>query len=227
MTPRSALSSGREVTLCFHGIGEAQRSLEPGEAEYWVDVDLFERVLDLCTVQQSVTITFDDGNASDVQVALPLLLERNLTASFFPVAGRIDTAGSLRSADLRELTSHGMIVGTHGMNHRSWRKLSTSEIETELGEARRRISDAIGTSVEYAACPLGGYDRRSLTALRKRGYERVYTSDRNAGHRGSWLQPRFSIRNSDDPSEVLSWIAKGSTLSSLLASTRTTFKSWR
>jgi len=35
-----------------------------------------------------VQLSFDDGNRSDVGIALPALLERELSATFFVVAGR-------------------------------------------------------------------------------------------------------------------------------------------
>ena len=50
-------------------------------------------------------ISFDDGNASDLDIALGALLERGLVGSFFVVAGRIGSRGSLDSDGLRELES--------------------------------------------------------------------------------------------------------------------------
>ena len=40
-------------------------------------------------------ISFDDGNASDLEIGLPALLERGLTATFFVLAGRLGRPGSL------------------------------------------------------------------------------------------------------------------------------------
>ena len=33
------------VNVCFHGIGEPGRAMEPGEDRYWVPVDDFHRIL--------------------------------------------------------------------------------------------------------------------------------------------------------------------------------------
>ena len=45
-------------------------------------------------------ISFDDGNASDVGIALPELERRGLKAVFFLLAGRLGQPGSLTEADV-------------------------------------------------------------------------------------------------------------------------------
>ena len=74
--------------------------------------------------------------------------------------------------------------------------------EAELIEARQRIEDAAGADVTEAACPMGRYDRRLLSDLRRLGYRRVYTSDGRPTRQDNWLQPRFSIRREDTPDSL-------------------------
>jgi peptidoglycan/xylan/chitin deacetylase (PgdA/CDA1 family) len=195
--------SGRTVVnVCFHGIGTPLRELEPGEDPYWVSKDAFLTILDELVTWPSIAISFDDGNVSDVRIALPALTERGLTATFFALAGRLDRPGSLSGDDLRELVRHGMAVGTHGMAHRPWRRMSPQARESELMQARVELSEACGVKVTDAACPLGQYDRRLLNHLRHLGYRRVYTSDRRPALADAWLQPRFSVRTGDTPASV-------------------------
>jgi|HubBroStandDraft_4_1064222.scaffolds.fasta_scaffold04334_2 peptidoglycan/xylan/chitin deacetylase (PgdA/CDA1 family) len=190
------------VNICFHGIGDPHRELEPGEAEYWVSADLYRAILDEIAGWPSVAISFDDGNDSDIGTGLPELRSRGLAATFFPLAGRLGEAGSLSAADVRELAGAGMRIGSHGMAHRSWRGMDDATRTAELVEARQRLAEAAGTPVTEAACPLGRYDRRVLSGLRQLGYLRVYTSDRRVAGAGSWLQPRFSVRRGDSPQSV-------------------------
>lgn len=190
------------INVCFHGVGTPRRLLEPGEDAYWVDVDRFLRLLDEIACWPSARITFDDSNASDIGISLPALLERSLSAKFFVIAGRLDTPGSLRSRDLRELSDHGMVIGNHGMHHRPWRSMCPTTRQAELVEARDLIADAAAAPVYYAACPLGSYDRRLLTGLRQLGYTQVYTSDRRVARVGDWLQPRYSIQHDDTPESL-------------------------
>lgn len=185
------------INLCFHGIGSCEREREPGESAYWISPDFFGQVLDLVAGRPDVRLSFDDGNQSDVAHALPALLERGLTATFFVVAGRIGVPGSLSSSDLRRLVSAGMTLGSHGMNHRPWPGLDDAALDLELVVARQVISEESGQWVTRAACPLGRYDRRVLARLRRCGYEWVGTSDRRPARENDWLQPRFSIRVQD------------------------------
>lgn len=185
------------VNICFHGIGEPARDLEPGESRYWIGSDLYERILDEIAERDDVRLSFDDGNASDVELGLPGLVRRGLTASFFVLAGRLDRPGSLREDDVRTLRDHGMAVGNHGMRHVSWRGLDGAGAVRELLEARDRISAVAERPVDRAALPLGQYDRRVLARLRAAGYREVCTSDRRPARPGAWLQPRYSVTGTD------------------------------
>lgn len=188
--------------ICFHGIGEPRRTLEPGEGSYWVGSDAFLRILDELMTWPQASITFDDGNVSDVEHGLPALRERGLTATFFVLGGRIGSPWSLGADDLAELVSAGMAVGSHGMDHRPWRGLSPTDLSRELVDAREMIAAAAGAPVTEAACPLGRYDRHVLGELRRAGYERVHTSDRRPARAASWLQPRFSVHTGDTPASL-------------------------
>jgi len=190
------------INILFHGIGEPQRELEPGEDAYWITEGAFAAILDEVTSWPHVSLSFDDSNASDVEIALPALRERGLTAEFFVLAGRLGQPGSLGEKDLRELVDSGMPVGNHGMWHHPWRGMSAATTHEELAEARDRIAAAVGRPVTRAACPLGRYDRATLTSLRKLGYTAVFTSDRRPAVPGRWLQPRFSVYRDDTPSSV-------------------------
>lgn len=189
--------SGQLVNLCFHGIGRPQRDLEPGEATYWIDVDLYHRVLDEVMDDPRVRISFDDGNASDIEIGLPGLVERGLDATFFVLAGRLGAPGSLSADQVGALVGQGMRIGSHGMDHRPWRGLEGGALTRELVEARQVLGDVSGTPVDEAALPLGRYDRRLLERVRRTGYTRLHTSDRRWARRDAWLQPRFSLRHGD------------------------------
>src|SRR5699024_7169464 len=106
------------------------------------------------------------------------------------LAGRLGAPGSLGPADLRDLVAAGMTVGSHGMDHVPWRRLTPAGVDRELVDARERLSEAAGAPVLDAALPLGRYDRATLGHLRRLGYRSVHTSDRRRAREGAWLQPR-------------------------------------
>jgi peptidoglycan/xylan/chitin deacetylase (PgdA/CDA1 family) len=216
------------VNICFHGVGTPQRELEPGEDAYWVGADQFRRILDELVTWPAVRISFDDGNASDLEIGLPGLIERKLRADFFVLAGRLDSAGSLDRAGVRELHQQGMGIGSHGMWHRSWRGMDQETRHAELVTARELLAEVAQTSVDTAACPLGRYDRGLLHALRTLGYTRVFSSDRRLARRSAWLQPRYSVRRQDTAESLRAEVLTRPTLRSRSrASAVGLIKRWR
>jgi peptidoglycan/xylan/chitin deacetylase (PgdA/CDA1 family) len=116
----------------------------------------------------AVAITFDDGCASAVRVAAPLLAERGQKATFFCVAGHVgglndwptQTSGiprlELAAADeLAELSALGFEIGAHGMDHTPLRGLSAADLDREIREPRARLEAAIATEVRCLAYPYG------------------------------------------------------------------------
>jgi peptidoglycan/xylan/chitin deacetylase (PgdA/CDA1 family) len=195
----------RAVTnLTVHGIGPTTRELDPGEGDTWISVEQFEQVVDAVAERPDVRLTFDDGNASDVEIALPRLLERGLKAEFFVLAGRLGEPGRLDSDGVRELLDAGMRIGSHGWAHRDWRTLTPREAAEELSAAHHLLGQLVGEPVSRVAIPFGSYDRNVLRRLRRMGVTRAYTSDGGPARPGSWLQPRTSLRHDLDRG----WIAR-------------------
>lgn len=210
----------------FHGIGEPPGSVRETERAVWVSQAVFRDVLDRVVGETSIRLTFDDGNLSDAQLALPDLMERGLTATFFIVADRIGRPGYLNAADLRHLVEHGMTIGSHGFSHRSWRGLDDGELSRELVTSRRVIEDVAGVAVQLAACPFGAYDRRVVRGLRVAGYHGAFTSDRGGARRSEWLQPRVSLRAWDDATLIDRTLAAGG-VQAASHRMKSLVKSWR
>lgn len=198
--------TARSINLTFHGVGEPPRPLDPGEADVWVSMETFLAVLDCVAERGNVAITFDDGNASDIDLALPALQERGLKGTFFVIAGRLGAPHFLDEGDVRSLIAAGMEIGCHGMRHRHWRGLDERTLHEELVEAKAILEDVAGGPVTRAACPFGSYDRRVLDKLRRSGYHHVYTSDRGLANTSRFVQARNTV-GAGDGSDVLARIA--------------------
>jgi peptidoglycan/xylan/chitin deacetylase (PgdA/CDA1 family) len=203
----------RAVTnLTVHGIGEPARELDPGEEETWVSVAQFERVMDAVAGRPDVRITFDDGNVSDVRIALPRLVERGLRAEFFVLAGLLGEPGRLDSTGVRELLRAGMRIGSHGWAHRDWRTLDAGQAAEELSAAHHLLGQLTGEPVSRVAIPFGSYDRRVLSRLRRAGVTRAYTSDGGRARPDAWLQPRTSLKRDLDSGWTTRILAGGPSL---------------
>lgn len=196
------------IHICFHGIGRCTTEREPGEARYWMPQDTFLAVLDELADLPRVQLSFDDGNRSDADIALPALRERGMSATFFALAGRLDDPASLGPADLSDLRAAGMSIGSHGWEHVPWRGLDAAQARREFVTAREALAAAAGTAITEAALPLGRYDRTVLRRLREAGYRAVYTSDRFPARAGAWLRPRYSV-TATDTADTVRAIARG------------------
>jgi len=192
----TAKDSPSQSVLIFHGIGTPGRTLEHGEAQYWLSRDQFCAILDRIAAMgtDAPLITFDDGNASDCEIALPELQRRELHAVFFLLTARLDQPGSLASQQVRDLAQAGQTIGLHGHAHRDWRRLEAQDRLQEYHLARQQLSDLAGHEVNLAAAPFGFYDRQVIKDLREQGFAAVYTSDWGRAGAG-FIRPRNCIDN--------------------------------
>lgn len=188
-------------------------AVEAGPGPLFVEPAVFERHLDtivesgaaVLTVSQlaaalrerrlprrAVAITFDDGFASVARTAAPLLLERELTATVFCVAGWLgrsndwpsQPSGTPRAplatpAELTQLAERGIEIGAHGLTH-SPLTGDESELRREIVHARRALEEAIGCTVGSFAYPYGVATSRLARVLVAETYEAACTTDLRA-----------------------------------------------
>lgn len=186
------------INLTVHGIGTPVRELDPDEKAVWITVEQFEELLDAVADRPGVRLTVDDGNVSDVEIALPHLVKRGLRAEFFVPAGLLGEPGRLTAGGVRELARAGMTIGSHGWAHRDWRRLTAGQVPQEMTEAALVLAELSGSRITAASVPFGSYDRHVLRRLREAGFERVYTSDGGPAWRDAPLQARTSLHSDLD-----------------------------
>jgi peptidoglycan/xylan/chitin deacetylase (PgdA/CDA1 family) len=188
----------RELILNLHGLGEPHGSIDEQEKLYWWNTSSFACLLDQImdrpiNVSPQISITFDDGNASDALLALPELAKRHLKASFFVCAGRIGLMHYLDKSMIKDLLDAGMSIGSHGLHHRDWRILNSKKLDEEIVDARKIIEDISQTSVRIVALPFGGYNRRVLMRLNQEQWDCIYTSDRGTVRPTARIKPRETL----------------------------------
>ena len=202
MSPAPVIPAGRRANVLFHGVGRPTRTMDDGEDRFWISRDEFLRLADDFTTWDRLALSVDDGNVSDVEIVLPALRERGLTATFFIIADRIGRPGSLDGPAIRELVDAGMTIGCHGWTHTPWTRFHGTDLDREVVDARYAISDITGTPVTLAALPLGAYNRAVLRAARDAGYTALFTSDQHLAHVDSWRQPRFTVHAGTTPESL-------------------------
>ncbi|MGH2866991.1 MAG: polysaccharide deacetylase family protein [Solirubrobacteraceae bacterium] len=172
----------RALILTYHGI-------EASPGPLWIDPALFAAQLDClrdCGATtmtlgdlanglaagtlppRAVAITFDDGLQSVVEVAAPQLVERDMRATIFCVAGRLgydnrwptEPDGATRrplaaAGALRELVAAGFEIGAHGMQHLPLRTASAEQLTHEIIDSKNVLEEELGARVSSFAYPYG------------------------------------------------------------------------
>ena len=181
--------------LMYHGLGASSPTdLAPRERTYWISADAFERQLALIRrgghrvvtlydywagerddrrAAAPVVLTFDDGRASDYQVAFPRLLAGGVRADFFVNTATIGRPGYLTWGQVAEMHRGGMSFQSHAHDHVVLPALSPSALRIQLQTSKRQIEDRVGRSVDFLAAPYGLLDRRLVNTAREAGYRAV------------------------------------------------------
>jgi len=126
--------------------------------------------------QPGVAITFDDGCATDLLAAAPILQELRFGATFYVTAGLLGRPGYLSDAQLRELAGLGFEIGCHSMTHAYLSDLDAARLRCEIVDAKTRLEQILGGPVEHFSCPGGRYDPRAVEVARNAGYRTLATS---------------------------------------------------
>ena len=211
--------------LMYHGLHADQNAHGRYDSVYSLHPDEFARQLDwlldnghhslrigmpTSQVSRPVLITFDDGDVSNIEVALPLLVERGMVAEFFITTDFIDQPGMLSSRDVRSLADAGMGIGAHGKSHRFLEDLDQASMEKELEDSRLQLSTITHQNIEALALPGGrGGERERLAALRL-GYRHLFGSMPGSNRETdgeSWWQRIAITRNTplDRFAELAQW----------------------
>ena len=127
-------------------------------------------------IKPSLLITFDDGHKSDIEIVLPLLLERNATASFFIVPDFIGEKGFLNWNDVKKLSNAGMDIGSHSLSHKDFRTIDNNQVFSDLVESKKILEDKIGKSVVSFSFPYGFVPRSGGKLASASGYRHVFGS---------------------------------------------------
>ncbi|MBM3328975.1 MAG: polysaccharide deacetylase family protein [Calditrichaeota bacterium] len=144
-------------------------------------------------VGSCLAINFDDGYADNVEIALPILVEFGVKATFFIAAGCIqaekcvpggdhhfyDDLPMMSIAQLRELQQAGMEIGSHTFSHRYMRNDSPEIVEWELRASKQWLEDKLGTAVTSFAFPNGEVPHKSREVLIATGYHQAVTMQWN------------------------------------------------
>lgn len=159
----------------FVGADQALALVEEGRAEHG----------------RAFLLTFDDGYADNIDVALPVLQELGLPATLFLVSDWLDTPpgdfgredGYMTRADVETWLAAGMTIGSHTASHPRFLDLDPTAVDHELARSRARLGELAHAPIEHFACPWGvagkDYDvARDPAFAAANGYRTFFTTRR-------------------------------------------------
>ncbi len=138
----------------------------------------------------TVALTFDDGPDPDVTPAvLDVLDELGGSGTFFMLGDNVKKYPQVA----RNVSERGHTIGNHSMSHRKMLLMKREEIEFEIDETQKAISDATGMEPVWFRPPYGIFGFTCADVVRKRGLSMVLWTVLSGDYSGVSSQQIFKI----------------------------------
>jgi len=125
----------------------------------------------------SVVVTFDDGYASDLELAAPILEEIGIPATFFLSTGHMGRKGMLTREQARLLARFPHFeLGSHGVTHRFLSHLTPEDCFRELQESFVTLSELSVSKHFSLSAPGGRTSSQVARAVKEVGFCSLCTS---------------------------------------------------
>jgi len=173
----------------------------------------------------TTAITFDDGLQSFYDNAYPLLEERNIKSTIFPVAGLIGKTGGwdvmgrtshMTASMLREIAVKGHEIGSHSLTHANLVWLGDDELMKELRDSKAILEDITGLPVKSLSFPFGSWNKRVWDMAKSAGYEYA-TAYRGHSRVSPEILPVLGVYRFDSVHNVIDRISPSPSISKTLA----------
>ncbi|RKX92842.1 MAG: hypothetical protein DRP84_09370 [Spirochaetes bacterium] len=146
-----------------------------------------------------IIITFDDGQRSQLETALPILKKYGLkatifvttdpTASVFKDTWHIDRP--LTKQQIKELSKAGVSIQSHTVTHPILPELTDEEVLFEFKESKKILESIIDKPVQFLSIPLGFCNKRIKKLAKQAGYKAICTANVGTNGKNTDL---FSLR---------------------------------
>ena len=126
-----------------------------------------------------VGITFDDGYASVLDTALPVLNRHGFGATVFVISDRLGGHNDwdegtdwplLSAAGVRDLASAGIEIGSHSASHVRLAGLEPGDLARQVCQSKAGLAALLGCEVTGFAYPYGVMDAAARQAVQDAGY---------------------------------------------------------
>ena len=242
------LNRKRVPILCYHSVTDGAEAVQPDPHKQHIPLHLFLQHLDYLKKKHnvvslpefqkarrerralpdySVVLTFDDGFEDFYKVVAPHLGRRKLPATVFVITERagdsfVSNGESFLSwAEIRELASSGIDIGSHTCSHPYLPDLSVLDVTKELSESQAAIRSQLDQGQISLSYPYGQVSESISRLAKSIGYSCAIASDAGPNDQSANLYElsRTVIASDDDiatfsarVSGLTWWISRGTRL---------------
>jgi len=157
--------------------------------------DVLKKILKGCIWEgtsdsNTMALTFDDGPDPDVTPAvLDALDEFGGSGTFFMLGDNVKKHPHIA----RNVFERGHTIGNHSMSHRKMLLMKREEVEFEIGETQKAISDATGKEPVWFRPPYGIFDFTCADVVKKKGLSMVLWTVLSGDYSGVSTEQIFKI----------------------------------
>jgi peptidoglycan/xylan/chitin deacetylase (PgdA/CDA1 family) len=133
-----------------------------------------------------IAITFDDGYEDNYTNAYPILKKYHFKATIFVVANTVGGINlfdvmqpinkMLNWAQIKELSSNGIEIGSHTLNHPHLASIKLERVKEELELSKKDLEDKIKKPVEILCYPYGSFNSEVENIASSAGYKMALTT---------------------------------------------------
>lgn len=125
-----------------------------------------------------VSLTFDDGWASQATSGTPILNQFGDKATYYIITGSVgDTAdGYMTLNQVKTLYRAGNEIGSHSVTHPDLTTLTLKKLDNELSQSKTYLQNKLGALITDFAYPYGAYNAQTTKEVKKY-YSSARTSD--------------------------------------------------
>jgi peptidoglycan/xylan/chitin deacetylase (PgdA/CDA1 family) len=160
------------LLIIFFAVSDSakqQREAEPSPAAAGVvEIPDFEESAEPEPAGAVIAFTFDDGYASDYELAYPILKKYGIrgTSYIIPLYQDTNRAHALTWDEIREMSSYGWVFGCHTYAHTNVADMTPDEIVQSM-KAVNAAFEKQGLPVPVIhAFPYGKYDEQAIDAMK-------------------------------------------------------------
>jgi len=126
--------------------------------------------------EKSILITFDDGYMDNYYNAFPILKDFNMVATIFCITSDLDGSYYLSKDAVREMSSYGIDIESHTVNHPHLNKMTYDKQLEELVKSKKTLEEITGKEINSIAYPFGDFNGDSVKAAKDAGYTLGFTT---------------------------------------------------